>query len=135
MFSQMASGDAKGSAFADIYRSVTLGGSKYLKRDDLGRLAAGAKADMIVVDLDAFHMGAVDDPVRTIFMCGSGADAKMSVINGRTVMKDRKIEGINFEKLKAEGQKYYDKMKLGYMERDYKHLRKEEIFRPSFRMR
>ncbi|MCI9340656.1 MAG: amidohydrolase family protein [Dorea sp.] len=135
MFSQMASGDAKGSAFADIYRSVTLGGSKYLNRDDLGRLAAGAKADMIVVDLDAFHMGAVDDPVRTIFMCGSGADVKMSVINGRTVMKDRKIEGIDFEKLKAEGQKYYDKMKLGYMERDYKHLRKEEIFRPSFRMR
>lgn len=135
MFSQMASGDVKGSTFADIYRSVTLGGSKYLGRNDLGRLSAGAKADMIVVDLNAFHMGAVDDPVRTIFMCGSGADVKMSVINGRTVMKDRKIEGIDFEKLKAEGQKYYNKMKRGYMERDFRHLKEEEIFRPSFRIR
>lgn len=135
MFSRMISGDPKGSTYADIYRSVTLGGSKYLGRDDLGRLCAGAKADMIAVDLEAFHMGAVDDPVRTIFMCGSGADVKMSVINGRVVMKDRQIEGIDLEKLKAEGQRYYNKMKYGYMERDFRHLKEEEIFRPSFRIR
>ena len=90
---------------------------------------------MIVVDLDTFHMGAVDDPIRTIFMCGSGADVKMSIINGRTVMKDRKIEGVDLEEIKRKGQQYYNKMKMGYMERDYKHLPKEEIFRPSFKMR
>lgn len=135
MFSRMVSGDAKGSSYADIYRAVTLGGAEYLGRDDLGRLSEGAKADMIVVDLDGFHMGAVDDPIRTIFMCGSGRDVKMSVINGRTVMKDREIEGIDLKELKAKGQEYYNRMKPGYMERDYKHLPEEEIFRPSFRRR
>lgn len=135
MFSQMVSEKVEGSTFADVYRAVTLGGARYLGRDDLGRLCKGAKADMIVVDLDTFHMGAVDDPIRTIFMCGSGSDVKMSIINGRTVMKDRQIEGVDLEEIKAKGQKYYNKMKMGYMERDYKHLPKEEIFRPSFRMR
>ena len=57
---------------------------------------------------------------------------KMSVINGRTVMKDRQIEGIDLEELKAKGQKYYDKMRLGYVERDYCHLPEEKLFRPSF---
>lgn len=134
MFSQMAEDAVEGSTFADVYSAVTLGGSKYLGRDDLGRLCKGAKADMIAVDLDSFHMGAVDDPIRTIFMCGSGQDVKMSVINGRTVMKDRKIEGVDLEELKAKGQKYYNKMKMGYMERDYKHLSENEIFRPSFKI-
>ncbi len=135
MFSQMVEEEVEGSTFADVYRAVTLGGAKYLGRDDLGRLSKGAKADMIVVDLDTFHMGAVDDPIRTIFMCGSGADVKMSIINGRTVMKDRKIEGVDLEEIKQKGQRYYNKMKMGYMERDYKHLPEEEIFRPSFKKR
>ena len=134
MFSQAVEDKVEGSTFADIYRAVTLGGSAYLGRDDLGRLCKGAKADMIAVDLEDFHMGAIDDPIRTIFMCGSGRDVKMSVINGRTVMKDRQIEGIDLEELKAKGQKYYDKMKLGYLERDYRHLPEEELFRPSYRI-
>ena len=35
----------------DVYNAATLGGARALGRDDLGRLAPGAKADMIVVDL------------------------------------------------------------------------------------
>lgn len=134
-FSRMVNEDAKGSTFADIYTAATLGGAKYLGRKDLGRLCKGAKADMIAVDLTGFHMGAVDDPVRTIFTCGAGTDVKLSVINGRTVMKDRQIEGVDLEELKAKGQKYFDKMRLGYLERDYRHLPEEVLFRPSFRVK
>lgn len=135
MFSQMEEGCAEGSTYADVYRAVTLGGAKMLGRKDLGRLSAGAKADIIAVNLDSFHMGAVDDPIRTIFMCGSGQDVVMSVINGRTVMKDRKLVGIDLVELKRKGQEYYDKMKRGYVERDYRHLPEAELFRPSFPMR
>ena len=48
-FSQMAENKVEGSAMADVYRAVTLGGSALLGREDLGRLAPGAKADMIAV--------------------------------------------------------------------------------------
>lgn len=134
MYSRMVEDRAEGSAYADIYRAVTLGGAAFLHRPDLGRLCEGAKADFIVVDLDGFHMGAVDDPIRTIFMCGSGRDVVMSVINGVTVMKDRQIEGLDLKKLKEKAQDYYDRMKPGYMERDYRHLPEEKIFRPSYRV-
>ena len=135
MYSRMQEDRAEGSTYADIYRAVTLGGAKMLGRDDLGRLCKGAKADMIVVGLDDFHMGAIDDPVRTIFMCGSGHDVKMSIINGRTVMKDRKIEGVDLEALKEQAQRYYDKMKMGYQERDGFHIPTEKLFRTSYPMK
>ncbi len=135
MFSQMYEGNNEDSRYADIYRAATLGGAKMLGREDLGRLCKGAKADIIVIDLNAFHMGAVDDPIRTMIMCGSGTDVKVSIINGKTVMKDRKIEGIDLDEMKIKAQKYYDKMKYGYMERDYKHLPEDEIFKPSFKIR
>ena len=50
-------------------------------------------------------------------MCGCGRDVKMSVINGKTVMKDRTIEGVDLEEIKAKGQKYYDKKHSGIAHR------------------
>ena len=135
MYSQMVEGCAEGSTYADVYRAITLGGAKMLGRDDLGRLCKGAKADMIVVNLDSFHMGALDDPIRTMFLCGSGCDVTMSIIDGKTVMKDREIAGVDLQELKAKAQEYYDRMKKGYLERDYRHLPEEELFRPSFPVR
>ena len=126
----MHEGNTYGSTYADIFRAATLGGAKLLGREDLGRLCAGAKADMIVIDLAGYHMGTVDDPLRTMIMCGSGRDVKMSVIDGRTVMKDRKIEGVDLKELKERGQQYYDKMKQGYRERDYRHLPDDVLFKP-----
>lgn len=126
---------ADDSTYADLFRAATLGGAKLLGRDDLGKLCAGAKADIIVIDLDQYHMGVIDDPIRTMIISGSGRDVKMSVIDGRTVMKDRNIEGVDLNNIKEKGQKYFKKMKLGYLERDYQHLPKEKLFKPSFKTR
>ena len=57
---------------ADVYRAVTLGGSALLGERTWAVWLPGAKADMIAVDLEDFHMGAVDDPIRTI-LCAAAA--------------------------------------------------------------
>ena len=67
----------------DYFRSATLGGANALGRSDLGRLAPGAQADLIVLGLGDPWMGVVDDPVRTVLMNGSGRDVKMTVVAGR----------------------------------------------------
>ncbi|MGG1661942.1 amidohydrolase family protein [Brevibacillus sp. NRS-1366] len=134
MLSRLQEGDVADSSYADIYRAATLGGARFLGRDDLGRLAPGAKADIIAIDLDGFHMGTIEDPVRSLIMSGSGRDVKLSIINGRTVMKDRMLPGVDLEEVKAKGQRYFDKMRLGYVERDYQQLGEAELFAPSFRV-
>lgn len=132
MISRLHEKRLQSSSFADFYRAATLGGAKFLGREDLGRLAVGAKADVIVIDLDGYHMGITDDPIRTMIMSGSGRDVKMSIINGRVVMKDRKIPGVDLDELKSKAQAYFKKMKKAYGERDYQQLEERERFNPSF---
>lgn len=135
MLSRLQERDVADSTYADLFRAATLGGARFLGRDDLGRLAPGAKADIIAIDLDGFHMGPIDDPIRTMIMSGSGRDVKLSIIGGRIVMKDRQIPGLNLQEVKEKGQRYFEKMRLGYVERDYQQLGEEELFVPSFPVR
>ncbi len=130
--SRILEGTWEDCTFADYYRAATLGGARALNREDLGRLAPGAKADMIVIDMSGFHIGPQDDPIRTLMVSGSGLDIRTSIINGKVVMQDRQIPGIDLETLQAQGQAYYEKLRQSYVERATSKLPEEEFFPPSF---
>ncbi|WMX54964.1 amidohydrolase family protein [Peribacillus sp. R9-11] len=134
MLSRLVEKEVEGSTYADLFRSATLGAAAFLGRNDLGRIAVGAKADIIAIDLDSFHMGVIDDPIRTMFVSGSGRDVKLSIINGRIVMENQNIPNLDMEVIKDKGQKYFNKMRRGYMERDYQQLSEKELFQPSFKV-
>ncbi len=123
-----------GNRCADFYRAATLGGAKSLGRDDLGKLAPGAKADIIVVDLSGSHIGPLDDPIRTAVNCATGRDVKCSIIDGKTVMWNRVIPGVDETALQSQAQAYFAKLKAGYRERDYNHLDPADMFPPSFKI-
>mgnify|MGYP000904960529 CR=1 FL=1 len=67
---------------ADFFNAATLNGAKALGRTDIGVLQAGAKADIIVVDLDDLAVGPVEDPVRTLVVSCVGNNVTHAVING-----------------------------------------------------
>ena len=71
----------------DVYNAATLGGARALRRDDLGRLAPGAKADMIIVDLGKTHFGAVRDPIKSLVEGGSGSDVETIIVDGETLLE------------------------------------------------
>jgi cytosine/adenosine deaminase-related metal-dependent hydrolase len=125
----------QGNTFADLYRAATLGGARALGRDDLGRLAPGAKADMILIDIDDFHFGNLDDPIRTLMISASGSDVKTVIIDGKVVMQDRVIPGVDLDEIKHKGQAYFEKMRAGYLERDYRQHASGELFPSSFPIR
>ena len=52
---------------AEVFRSATLRSSSALGRIDIGRLQEGAKADIVIVDLNKLHIGPVFDPIKTLF--------------------------------------------------------------------
>lgn len=120
-----------GSA-ADIFRAATLGGAEALGRDDLGRIAVGAKADMIMVDLTNPRVGMIEDPIRTMHMNCTGADISTVIINGRVVMEDRVLPGLDEAAMRQRLKDYYARMKAGYSERDYLRRPSDEIFPPTF---
>ncbi|WP_455358227.1 amidohydrolase family protein [Streptomyces sp. SYSU K21746] len=130
--SKLVTGRLEAGAAADYYRAATLGGARALSRPDLGRLAPGALADLIAVDLGDPRTGPVDDPVRTLLMNCSGANVTTVVINGRTVMRDRKIPGVDPKAQRARAQAYFIRMKGAYADRDYRGRSTRELFPPSF---
>ncbi|EHM13326.1 MULTISPECIES: chlorohydrolase family protein [Jonquetella] len=122
----------EGNRVADFFETATLGGARALGRDDLGRLAAGAKADIVVFDLSGRHIGPIDDPLRTLVNSGSGRDLKLSVINGRVVFENGRVLGIDESRLDERAQQYYDRMKASVAERDFRGQSLDELFAPSF---
>ncbi len=131
---KLLTGDKSAGSAADYFRAATLGGAQALGRDDLGRLAPGAKADLIIVDFSKLRTGPIDDPIRTLLMNAGGADVQTVIINGRTVMENGVIPGVNVEALKARGQAYFAKLKGAYPERDYQQRAVDELFPSSFRV-
>jgi 5-methylthioadenosine/S-adenosylhomocysteine deaminase len=65
VFGKVAETDPRVATAADVFTSATLGGARALGRDDLGRIAVGAKADLVLVDLETLSMGRCVIPSRT----------------------------------------------------------------------
>ena len=79
------------SASATLH-AATLGGARVLDVDRLiGSLEPGKKADCIVLDLDQPHLTPIYHPVSHLVYAARGSDVIHSVINGRVVMRDRRL--------------------------------------------
>ena len=80
---------------ADVFNAATLGGAKALGRDDLGRIAPGAKADLLIWHGDSMSMTPMRDPLRNIVYSAQSEDLVTVLIDGEVVMRDRIIPGID----------------------------------------
>ncbi|WP_427008667.1 chlorohydrolase family protein [Pseudarthrobacter sp. H2] len=119
-------------AAAALLRSATTGGADALGRPDLGRLEPGAQADLTVFSFEDVMVGMVEDPIRTLLMHTTARDVSMTVVAGRTVMRDGKLPGLDLENLRKEAQALFDRMKNRYPERDVHGRDIDTLFPPTF---
>ncbi|MBJ2150260.1 amidohydrolase family protein [Paracoccus sp. IB05] len=117
---------------ADLYDAATIQAAEALGRPDLGRLAVGAKADMTLFDLSDFAIGQVIDPIQTMILSGTGRDFRSSVINGRLVMHDRQLPGVDLAEWGRRAQAQFDGLIAKYPLRTLNHPPVSEIFAPSY---
>jgi len=74
---------------------ATLGGAKVLQRDDIGSLQPGNAADIVAFRIDDIgHAGALGDPVAALVTCAPQR-AWLSVINGRVVVEQGMLAGVD----------------------------------------
>jgi len=62
-----------------------------LGRHDLGRLEPGCQADIAVIDLNQAHLRPCYNPVSQVVYAARGGDVQDVMVNGRFLMKDRKL--------------------------------------------
>jgi cytosine/adenosine deaminase-related metal-dependent hydrolase len=78
---------------------ATLGGAKVLQRDDIGSLQPGNAADLVAFRIDGLHhAGAQSDPVAGLLTCAP-QPAWLSVINGRVVVEEGRLAGVDLPAL------------------------------------
>ena len=73
---------------ADVFDAATLGGAKALGREDLGRIAAGAKADLVIWATESVSMSPMRDPIRNLVFSAQTTDVDTVIVNGRSVLVD-----------------------------------------------
>lgn len=70
------------------FEAATIGGAKALGRDDLGVLAPGAAADIVLVDLAHPLMQPARDPLRSFVFHAADRAVRTVLVNGEIVLED-----------------------------------------------
>jgi 5-methylthioadenosine/S-adenosylhomocysteine deaminase len=82
--------------------AATTGGAQCLGLETgIGVLREGAQADLLAVGLDGAQQIPVYDPVTALVFSSSGRDVLLTTIAGREVYRDRRVLGVDEERLKA----------------------------------
>ena len=81
------------STARDVFDAATVNAARLLGRDDLGRIAPGAKADLLFWRTDGFTMTPMRDPVRNIVYYAQPSDLAEVVVDGHTVVEDGRVLG------------------------------------------
>ncbi|MEJ1160460.1 amidohydrolase family protein [Prosthecomicrobium sp. N25] len=86
---------------ADVFAASNLGGAAALGRDDLGRIAPGAKADLVVVDTGHLAFGVNPDPIRALVHLATPDMIEAVVVDGRVLVEDGRLTVADEEALLA----------------------------------
>ncbi len=129
---RVVEGSAQQTSIADLYNAATLGGARALGRDDLGRLAPGAQADIVVFDFGAPHLGPFFDPFKNLLLAGRGTDCRASYIAGRCVMEDFQLPGCDLAALQAQADRQFGKLVASHQDRAFDDAPKGRLFHPVF---
>jgi 5-methylthioadenosine/S-adenosylhomocysteine deaminase len=88
---------------------ATIGGARALGRPQhLGSLEAGKLADLIIVGMSKARQQPLFDPVSQIVYASRGDDVETTIVNGRILMRDKKVLTLNEARVLSEARQAAD---------------------------
>jgi 5-methylthioadenosine/S-adenosylhomocysteine deaminase len=112
--SKIVERETEGTTAAHVFDAATLGGARALGRDDLGRIAPGARADLVLWRGASWGMTPLRDPVKNIVYNATAEDVDRVWVNGRQVVEDGRVlaadEKTIFAALQAAGERMWPRM-------------------------
>jgi cytosine/adenosine deaminase-related metal-dependent hydrolase len=134
LMSKLADGDAQSGLAREVFDAATLGGARALGRGDLGRLEAGAQADIVLVDLQKTHIGpvAADDPIKALVYCAQGSDVHTVIVDGVTRVQDGELLGVDGDGLRAGAERFNQRLRASVGRATYQGHPLTEFYRSAF---
>jgi 5-methylthioadenosine/S-adenosylhomocysteine deaminase len=91
VLARIAARDVAAVTTADILHAATVGGARALMREDLGRIAVGKKADLVVLDLAVPQMVPARDPLRSFIYHAADRAVRDVFVDGQQVVAEGKV--------------------------------------------
>ena len=130
--SRVMSGDVGDLRTSDILNAATVGGASILGRDDLGRLAEGARPDLVLVDLELPAMKPMRDPLKSLVYVAAERAVRDVFVAGQQVVQDGRCVTIDFEAAAAGVHEAQERAREKVRELDYAGRSHWEIAPPVF---
>jgi 5-methylthioadenosine/S-adenosylhomocysteine deaminase len=86
-----AASDPRALTAARALRMATVEGARAIGQRETGSLEVGKRADLITVEARQPHLVPLLDPEKALVYSARGSDVRDAVIDGRLVMRDRKV--------------------------------------------
>jgi 5-methylthioadenosine/S-adenosylhomocysteine deaminase len=112
--SKIVERNTQATTAADVFDAATLGGARALGRDDLGRIAPGATADLVLWKARSWTMTPLRDPVKNIVYNATAEDVDRVWVGGRLVVDGGRVlaadERAILAALQAGGERMWPRM-------------------------
>jgi len=92
---KIAGGSVEATSLAEVFHAATVGGANALRRDDIGRLAVGCKADLSLVDLRHPVLQPLRDPLKSLVFSGLERPITDVFVDGEHILVAGKLKTID----------------------------------------
>jgi 5-methylthioadenosine/S-adenosylhomocysteine deaminase len=104
---KLTSNDPRVLPAREVLEMATIRGARALHLEgDIGSLERGKRADLIVVDMDAPHQTPLYNVYSHLVYATKASDVRTVVIEGRVVMRDRRLLTLDEEAIKRDARAY-----------------------------
>jgi cytosine/adenosine deaminase-related metal-dependent hydrolase len=134
LLNKLTEADARAGTAREIFDAATLGGARSLLRTDLGRLAAGAKADIVLVDLDQSHLAPVAavDPIKALVYCARGRDVDTVIVDGQIRVQGGDLLNVDVAPLFAAAEEFNNRLRASVAQSIYNGRPVTEFYANAF---
>jgi 5-methylthioadenosine/S-adenosylhomocysteine deaminase len=117
----------------DLFTAATIGGAKALGRDDIGRLAAGCRADLVLVDTTHPMMRPTHDPLRSLIYAAGDRAVRTVFVDGQKVVDNGQVLTMDYPAAAAALHEAQKRIKGNVPNLDWNHRSAEQLSPPTFR--
>lgn len=116
----------------ELFETATVGGARALKRDDIGRLAPGCRADLVLVDVTHPMMRPARDPVRSLIYAAGDRAIRAVYVDGACVVRDGRCLTIDYESAAAQLHEAQQRIIARAPSLDWAHRPVDQVSPPTF---
>src|SRR5437867_7040061 len=108
---KLISKDPKVVSAQEAFEMATIRGARALHLEkEIGSIEKGKRADLVVVDLDDLNQTPYYNIYSDLVYATKAADVRTVIVEGRVVMRDRRLLTLNEETIKAEARRYRERI-------------------------